>query len=426
MATNTLLYNKYRPKKFSEVAGNKEITDILQGLVRNNNIRNIHYCLSGTAGTGKTTTSRILAKAINCKNPQDGEPCNECEHCKQFDAGTYLDYIEVDGTSYNKVEDAKRLVELASQYPLVNGYHRIVMIDEAHRLSNAAWDKFLILLESADVKTIFIFATTDIHAIRPAILSRCMTFSVKPLSARDIAQEILRIVKAEKVEYTLDAVNKLAYNYANKPRDAIKNLDLHIRAYGNLLEYNKESTEATLLKCFKLAYFNKINEYLEILNTLDVSKLYTNLTRMISEVFLYPQIAPILINPKDIEEFKTLVDNQNFKTIVKDILTFKPDDQGSLILILAQVSLLGDKLQQKQTTQNQTRGRRFVTNQQTSQTLLTPVDIDSEPETKPAPQNVESKQDIIVSAPEKIAEVEQTNLKPNIDLTKYGFTEVIK
>jgi hypothetical protein len=147
---------------------------------------------------------------------------------------------------------------------------------------------------------------------------------------------------------------------------------------------------------------------------------------MISEVFLYPQIAPILINPKDIEEFKTLVDNQNFKTIVKDILTFKPDDQGSLILILAQVSLLGDKLQQKQTTQNQTRGRRFVTNQQTTQTLLTPVDIDSEPEMKPAPQNVEPKQENIVSVPEKIAEVEQTNLKPNIDLTKYGFTEVIK
>lgn len=430
MTTNTLLYNKYRPLKFSEVAGNKETSDILRGLIRNNQVRNTHFILAGSAGSGKTTTARILARAINCLNPQDGEPCNECEHCKKFLAGAYVDYKELDGTSYNKVEDAKRLIEIATQYPLVKNHYRVIMIDEAHRLSNAAWDKFLILLESADVKTIFIFATTDIHLFRPAIISRCFTFYIKPLVARDIAQEALRICRGEGISYSMDAINKLAYNYQGKPRDAIKTLDMIIRSTNSFLEYNKESIEQSLLQCFKLAYFNKFEEYLPIVERLDVSKIYNNLTTMISEVFLYPKVQPILIEARQIEEFKNLIDSNAFKQIINDTLLYKPNDINSLILLLAQVSALGIKLQAKQEQTSQHRGRRFVEKSSTQRQISVAVDIDSE---VTAPTKQEQPQAGLDSSTIVQPNLTATNIQPQVkvqqtlttaDLEKFGFIKV--
>lgn len=400
-----------------------------------------------TPGTGKTTSARILSRAINCLNNQNGEPCNECKHCKEHLEGSYPDYIEVDGTSYNKVEDAKRLVEMASQYPLIKGGYRVVMIDEAHRLSNAAWDKFLILLESADVKTIFIFATTDLHLFRPAIISRCFVFQIKPLSAKDIAKELLTICKGEKVPYAMDAINKLAYHYANKPRDAVKTLDMYIRAKGGFTDYEKETQESVLLRCFKLAYFNKHEEYLEILDTLESNKLFMNISRMINEVFLYPNVAPILIEPRLIEEFKNLVDNQNFRLIIKDIMTFKPDDVYSLILLLAQVSALGDKLQSKTKAESTHKGRRFIKDElkptviDTTQSNAVNVDdIDEFEEIKPEikvtnieePKNTESQQDSDETEGDDEIGVELddgdlpsvSQKTDDVNLGAYGFKEV--
>lgn len=381
MKTNTLLYNKYRPIRFDEVAGNAEVTDLLKNMLKNGEVENSHFIFSGSPGTGKTTSAKILARAVNCLDLQeDGEPCNKCERCESFLNESYPDYLELDGTQYNKVEDAKRLVELASQYPIIPGGYRVIMIDEAHALSNQAFDKFLLLLESADVKTIFIFSTTDLHLFRPAIVSRCFSFTIKPLNSRQIAGELNRICKAEKVEYTQEAINRMAYQFTGKPRDAVKTLDLYLRAHGKLVEYNDRPQETEMLDLLTKAYFNKVEEYQESLDRLDPSYIFRTLTRCLNEVFFFPNIQPVLLDARDVEAFKTLVDITSLKQLIRDAAIFKPDDPYSLSLFLTQVSEIGLKLRTKAATRESQTGRRFVKDEASPVTSVkkeAAVDVDS-------------------------------------------------
>lgn len=358
--SNSLLYNKYRPKVFEDVGGNEPIRDLLKNLVRNKAYKNTHFIFHGNSGTGKTTLARILARAINCDHLIDGEPCNQCENCKAHLAGQYPDYIEVDGAAYNKVEDAIRLVELANQHPINSNHQRVILIDEAHVLSNQAFDKFLILLESANVKTTFIFTTTDIHLFRPAIISRCFTFEVRPMRAKDIAKEIIKICESEKLEYEVSAINKLAYHYACKPREAIKVLDLHVRARGDFKTFSETTREAQILSAYKLAYFNKIPEALNITETLDEHNFLQAIVQCLNEVYLYPQIPPSLLQAEQIEEFKTIVEPSLLKTWIRDIMLYKPSSVEMFNLILAQVSESGLKTSKTIEDSGKTMGRRFA------------------------------------------------------------------
>lgn len=357
--SNTMLYNLERPKLFAEVGGNKEITELLRLLIKNGEWKNAHFIFSGTPGTGKTTTGRILARAINCTSPEDGEPCNKCKNCTDHLSESYGDYIEIDATQYSKVEDAKRLVDLANQYPINPKGQRVILLDEAHVLSNAAFDKFLKLLESANVRTTFIFCTTDLHLFRPAIVSRCFGFQIKPLNAKELSKELTKICKKIDIKYSSHAINKLAHHYVGKPRDAVKVLDLHLKAHGCFLEYQATTQESIILNAFKLAFYNKPEEYLPLVETLDAGNIFRNVCRALNDVFLYPHANTDLIPIDQIEEFKNLIDNQNLKTIIKDVIQFKPDDLYSLTLMLATVSEMGLRLTTKAEKQMEHRGRRF-------------------------------------------------------------------
>jgi DNA polymerase III subunit gamma/tau len=427
MKTNTLLYNKFRPIRFDEVGGNDQITELLKNMVANKEIANSHFIFSGSPGTGKTTSAKILARAVNCLNLHpDGEPCNQCKRCVLFLDGKYSDYLELDGTQYNKVEDAKRLVDLASQYPITPGGYRIILIDEAHALSNQAFDKFLILLESADVKTIFIFSTTDIHLFRPAIVSRCFSFTITPMNAKQISGELLRICKAEKMEYKIEAINKLAYQFTGKPRDAIKTLDMHYRAYGKFVKYEDNSQETLMLELLKKAYFNKIEEYQDTLDKLDPSYVFRTLARTLNEVFFFPTLQPVLLKAEEVEAFKTLVDITSLKQLIRDASIFKPNDPYSLSLFLTQVSEIGLKLSSKAQARSATVGRRFISEDAPKNKIVT---LDKNPDNDPSvvvdldddigidldePAPLKSKQETVVETPE--------NMNQDL-LSQYGFNK---
>ena len=357
---NNMLYNLERPLRFDDVQGNLETTELVKGLLKRDEVSNAHFIFSGTPGTGKTTVGRILARAINCTDLQDGEPCNKCDNCTRHIAENYADYMEVDATQYSKVDDAKRLVEIANQYPVNPKGQRVILLDEAHVLSNEAFDKFLKLLESGDVKTTFIFCTTDLHLFRPAIVSRCFGFEIKPLASKGIAKELMRICDKNGFEYDRESINRLANHYAGKPRDAVKTLDLYIKSKGSFKDYSKRTQESLLLEIFKLAYYNKVEEYISLSEELDSNNLFRNTCRMINEVYLHPTITSNLIDPLDVESFKTLIDNQSLKVIMKDVVTFKPTDVYSLLLLLATVTEMGIKLSKKVETKSKHLGRRFI------------------------------------------------------------------
>ncbi len=376
--SNSMLYNLERPLLFNDVQGNKETTELIKGLLKRGMVSNAHFIFSGTPGTGKTTVGRILARAINCLDLKEGEPCNKCTNCTKFLKEDYADYIEIDATQYSKVDDAKRLVEIANQYPINPKGQRIILLDEAHVLSNEAFDKFLKLLESSDVKTTFIFCTTDIHLFRPAIVSRCFGFEIKPLPATGIAKELIRICEKNKFNYDKESINKLANQYAGKPRDAVKTLDLYIKSKGEFTDYSKRTQESILLEVFKLAYYNKVDDYTPLLEELDSNNLFRNTCRMLNEVFLYPQITSNLIDTSEIESFKTLIDNQNLKSIVKDVVIYKPSNIYSLSLLLATVSELGIKLTKKAEVQSSHRGRRFRDDKKQGESKIVSMNEDTD------------------------------------------------
>lgn len=419
--SNTMLYNLERPLRFSDVGGNEEIKELLRLLIKNKTWENAHFIFSGKPGNGKTTLGRILSRAINCTNPQEGEPCNECDNCKAHLSDHYGDYIEIDATQYSKVEDAKRLVDLAGQYPINPKGQRIILLDEAHVLSNAAFDKFLKLLESAAVRTTFIFCTTDLHLFRPAIVSRCFNFNVRPLTSRELAQEIVRICKKNEIEYDNESISKLAHHYAGRARDAVKMLDLHYKAHGNFKGYHERTQESMILEAFKLAFYNKVEDYLSLVETLDATNLFRNCCRALNEVFLYPHVNSNLIPTSQIEEFKNLIDNQNLKGIIKDVITLKPTDPYALNLLLATVTELGINLTEKATVQRGRRGRRFRDEPQEQQRreLVTRegVDIDEDDEISTVDQ--EEFESGITSG-----KVEAANKITESDLTSFGFKKV--
>ncbi len=175
------LYRKWRPKTWGEVVGQDHIVQTLKNALATNRVGHA-YLFSGPRGTGKTTTARLLAKAVNCLGPDDQEkPCDACEHCLAVDNGNYLDLIEIDAASNTSVEDVRDLRDKINFSPN-SGKYKVYIIDEVHMLSTAAFNALLKTLEEPPAHAIFILATTEIHKIPATVLSRCQRHEFRRLS----------------------------------------------------------------------------------------------------------------------------------------------------------------------------------------------------------------------------------------------------
>ena len=217
------LYRKWRPKAFADVVGQAHITDTLRRQAAQNRLSHA-YLFTGTRGTGKTTCAKILAKAVNCQHPVDGDPCNACPACLGIDNGSLLDVLELDAASNNGVDSVRALRDEAIYSPASVRY-RVYIVDEVHMLSVAAFNALLKILEEPPAHLIFILATTELHKVPATILSRCQRFAFRRIRPQDIAQRLLYVAEQEGMDLTEDAAGLLARLSDGALRDALSLLD---------------------------------------------------------------------------------------------------------------------------------------------------------------------------------------------------------
>lgn len=218
-----VLYRKWRPQTFADVYGQPAVTTALKNELLSGRLAHA-YLFTGSRGTGKTSCAKILAKAVNCLHPHDGDPCNACDHCLGIDAGTILDVVEIDAASNNGVDNIRELREEVNFAPAVTKY-RVYIIDEVHMLSAGAFNALLKTLEEPPEHAIFILATTEVHKLPATILSRCQRFDFGRIPSSDIAARLQYVAQQEQFTISQDAALLIARLADGGLRDALSLLD---------------------------------------------------------------------------------------------------------------------------------------------------------------------------------------------------------
>ncbi len=217
------LYRKWRPMKFDDVIGQSHITETVKNEMQTGAIAHA-YLFTGTRGTGKTTTAKILSRALNCQSPIEGNPCNECEVCKSIISEVCLDVQEIDAASNTGVENIRDIISQVQYLPTM-GKYKVFIIDEVHMLSKGAFNALLKTLEEPPPHVVFILATTEVQSIPATILSRCQRFDFKNISIDDIVLNIKTILASENIEADDDALEYVAYLGDGSMRDSLSILD---------------------------------------------------------------------------------------------------------------------------------------------------------------------------------------------------------
>ena len=233
----TALYRKFRPLNFSEMVGQEHITRTLKNQIISDRVGHA-YLFNGGRGTGKTSAAKILARAINCLNPKDGEPCNECEICKGAISGSLTDIVEMDAASNNSVEDIRSIREEVNFLPTKAKY-RVYIIDEVHMLSTGAFNALLKTLEEPPEHVKFILATTEPQKLPATILSRCQRFDFKRIGNEDIIKRLEIVCKESNIEITKEALNIIAILSEGAMRDALSILERCIQDGENKIDEDK-------------------------------------------------------------------------------------------------------------------------------------------------------------------------------------------
>ena len=253
-----VLYRKYRPDNFDNIVGQEYITTALKNSIISGNVSHA-YIFSGPRGTGKTSTAKVFAKAINCTNPNDGNPCNECDFCKNYNENP--DIIEIDAASHNGVDQIRELIDNVKLTP-TNGKYKVYIIDEVHMLSINAFNALLLTLEEPPKHVIFIFATTNIENVPITILSRCQRYDFSKISINCIVDRLKYICKRENIDIEDAAVSEIADICEGGLRDALSILD-------QISKNNEKITVKTIDSELRMISINEINKIITSFETDD-------------------------------------------------------------------------------------------------------------------------------------------------------------
>ncbi len=217
---NLVLYRKYRPQAFADVIGQEHVTKTIQNEIKSGQVAHA-YLFSGPRGCGKTTTARVIAKAVNCLNraADSGEPCNRCANCAEIQSGRAIDLIEIDAASHRGVDDIRELREGIKFAPAKMKY-KVFIIDECHQLSKDAANALLKTLEEPPAHAIFVLATTELHKILPTIMSRCQRFDFRKLSLPELVGRLQKLASNEKIKVEKAALELIALSAGGSMRDA--------------------------------------------------------------------------------------------------------------------------------------------------------------------------------------------------------------
>ena len=298
------LYRKWRPQVFSDVSGQSHITETLMHEVEVGRLSHA-YLFTGSRGTGKTTCAKILSKAVNCLNPQNGNPCNECEVCRGIDDGSILDVTEIDAASNNGVDNIRDLREEANFTPAVAKY-RVYIIDEVHMLSTGAFNALLKTLEEPPSHVLFILATTEVHMLPATILSRCQRFDFRRIPPEDIAKRLLLVAEKENLKLAEDAAMLIARIADGALRDALSILD-QCASFSGEITLNIVSKAAGLLGrdyLFEISDAIKNQDSSAVLSIIDrLHASSCDMERLINELVNHFRNVMITKTTKNPEEF---------------------------------------------------------------------------------------------------------------------------
>ena len=322
------LYRKYRPKSFDDVVGQAHITRTLQNEVKTGKTAHA-YLFTGSRGTGKTTCSKILAKAVNCPNAVDGNPCGECDICRGIDDGSIMDVLEIDAASNNGVDNIRQLREDAFFAPGQANY-RVYIIDETHMLSTGAFNALLKIMEEPPSHVLFILATTEVHKVPATILSRCQRFDFRRIGSEDIAGYLEKIAQNEGFSLDHSAALLIGKLADGGMRDAISLLDLCV-SHGGAVTTEVVAQAAGLagsahLLALSHAFAQKdtpralelIGEYHE--KSMDMERLCSDMVAFYRDLMLLKTVRDpeklIVALPEEVEEMKPLAQSLSLSRIL--------------------------------------------------------------------------------------------------------------
>src|SRR5436190_10798407 len=230
----TVLARKYRPQTFADLVGQEHVSRTLGNAISSGRVAHA-FLFTGARGVGKTTTARLLAKALECEKGPTPEPCNQCDPCREITAGTDLDVLEIDGASNNSVEDVRRLQESLPYRPARDRF-KVVIVDEVHMLSTGAFNAFLKTLEEPPPHVKFIFATTEIHKVPITIRSRCQRHDFRLIPYAMVAARVKEILAQEHLQADEEAIGIVVREAAGSLRDALTVLDQLLAFGGDALK----------------------------------------------------------------------------------------------------------------------------------------------------------------------------------------------
>ena len=317
----TALYRRFRPTTFKDIVGQEHITTTLKNQVIADRVGHA-YLFTGCRGCGKTTSAKVLARAVNCLNPQNGEPCNECSICKAALDGSLTDIVEMDAASNNSVDDIRAIRDEVNFLPTVAKY-RVYIIDEVHMLSPGAFNALLKTLEEPPKHVKFILATTEPQKLPATILSRCQRFDFKKISELDITKNLEKVCKECNIEYSADALNLIAELSEGAMRDALSILERCSQGEDNNITEQKVKELVGIPKLEYISGITKaileydVNSSLKISNNIILEG--KDLTNFLWEIIKYIRDIMILKTTNNVSNIYSEEDKKVIQELTKDV-----------------------------------------------------------------------------------------------------------